>query len=249
MITVLQNFSSSLDRVRDLAQHILSNTTAALVDSRLRSLQETQRCGAVVLLSGYFEAFLKDCVRKYVEDLSSSGVTFSSLPKVLQDTHFESGGKILTEASRAASSGRATTFGIASREDIVARLHSTSASGGAGSTFQILWEAFADTSANPRPKVVKEMVQRLGISNVWPEIALKASDVESRLIAVLDDLIAKRNECAHTGLVSPIPTPAELLQYVDTLQRIATGLVALLNDELAKYPSPPVSIQPATAGP
>ena len=90
------------------------------------------------------------------------------------------------------------------------------------------------------------MAQRLGLKNAWPTIAAKASVPgahvsEGALIAKLADLVSKRNECAHTGTAAVIPTPIELKEYAETLERIAQGFVGALEDLLATYapPSPP----------
>jgi hypothetical protein len=232
MRTALADFDSSLRRIRALANHIVANTGAALSDPDVRELHEIQQCGAVVLLTGYFEAFLKDLVRKYIEALSRSGIAFEALPAVIRNRHFEGGGRILTRASEAARKGRSTPFGNATREDIVARLHSASST----DSYQILWEAFADTEANPGPEVVKEIARNLGLTDFWPTVASKSGDTlrwsDTALSTMLEDLIAKRNECAHTGKVSPVPTASEILDFTDLLAAIGTGFVAALEDRL-----------------
>ncbi|NJL28521.1 MAG: hypothetical protein HC897_11850 [Thermoanaerobaculia bacterium] len=167
----LSDFDVSLARIRLLADHLNQSLGAALADSNLRALHETQQCGAIVLLTGYFEAFLKDLVRHYVDGLSRSGLAFDDLPDAVRHRHYEGGGRALTHASEAGRKGRATPFGNVAREDIVERLYST-ASG--ATSYQIVWEAFADTRANPGPEVVKEIAQNLGAKDVWPEISRKA---------------------------------------------------------------------------
>jgi hypothetical protein len=49
----------------------------------------------------------------------------------------------------------------------------------------------------------------------------------------LKDLIGKRNECAHTGRVSPIPTAPDIIQFIEMLDAIGTGFVSALEVELA----------------
>lgn len=260
MRTALTSFQSSLIRIRDGADYMVQRTAATLSDAALRTFFEIQRCGAVVLLTGYFESFLKDCVRAFIDGLSGSGVAFNALPDVIRDTHFESGGSILARASQAARRGRPTSFGGATREDIAARLHSPNSSAAGG--YQIVWEAFADTEANPGPAVVTNIAKRVGLTSVWPTIAAKASTAvgapvsEGALVAKLADLVSKRNECAHTGTAGVIPTPIELKEYAETLDRIAQGIVGALEDHLAAYvPStahpptvPPQPVVPPTGG-
>ena len=92
-------------------------------------------------------------MRRYIEDLSASGVAFTGLPEGMRNQHFEGGGKVLSRAVEFARKGKPAPFGNATPQDIVARLHSASA----GGSYQIVWEAFADTQANPGPDVVKEI--------------------------------------------------------------------------------------------
>jgi hypothetical protein len=252
MRTALTNLQTSLVRIRNGADYMIAQTAAALADPAMRAIFETQQCGSVVLLTGYFEGFLKDCVRAFIDQLSRSGVAFAALPPVIRDTHFESGGNVLTRASQAARKGRATSFGSASREDIAARLHS--ASTGPAGGYQIVWEAFADTEANPAPAVVTNVAQRLGLGNVWPTVAAKASVAvgaavaDGALTSKLADLVSKRNECAHTGTAAVIPTAVELKEYAETVDRIGQGFVGALEDLLATYAPPPPPPAPPPPG-
>jgi hypothetical protein len=236
MRQALADFGSSLNRIRALANSIVAGTGAALADPAVLDLHETQQCGAIVLLTGYFEAFLKDLVRRFIEDVAASGVAFAGLPDAIRDCHFEGGGRVLTKASESARKGRPTPFGNATREDIVARLHSASSATG---SYQIVWEAFADTEANPGPGVVKGIAKNLGLKNFWPTVASKSGDParwsDTALTSKLNDLIAKRNECAHTGKVSPIPTAADVLDFADMLETLGNGFVSALEDELATH--------------
>jgi hypothetical protein len=245
----LADFVTSLARIRALANSIIDETAAALAKSAIRDLHETQQCGAVVLLTGYFEAFLKDLVRRFVEDLSASGVAFTGLPVKIRDRHFEGGGRVLTKAVEFARKGKPTPFGNATPQDIVARLHSASNTGG---TYQIVWEAFADTQANPGPDVVKQIAEGLGLTDFWRKISANSGDParwsDSALTTKLGDLITKRNACAHTGTVSPIPTAPDILDFADMLQAIGTGFVASLEAELAHHTAIAVAAAAATGG-
>lgn len=244
MRQALADFGISLNRIRALANSILAATGAALANTAIRELHETQQCGSVVLLTGYFETFLKDLVRRYIEDMSASGVAFSGLPKGIRERHFEGGGKVLTKAVEFARKGKPAPFGNATPQDIVARLHSASA----GGSYQIVWEAFADTQANPGPDVVREIANGLGLKNFWPTVSNHSGNAarwsDSALINQLKDLIGKRNACAHTGTVSPIPTAGDLLDFADMLEALGTGFVTALEAELAVHKA---SVSPVLA--
>jgi len=236
MRQALGEFILSLNGIRALANNINQNTGQALANSSVRQLHETQQCGAIVLLTGYFEAFLKELVRRYLRDLCLSGVAFSALPARMQHKHFEGGGKILTKASEAGRTGITTSFGSATREDVVARLYSTSAN----ANFNIVWEAFADTGANPRAAVVKTIGNDLGLEDFWRSISTNSGDParwsDTAVISKLDDLISRRNSCAHTGIVNPIPTAFDILDFSDLLQVIGESFVSTLEIKLITYP-------------
>lgn len=238
MRQTLTEFYSSLNRVRSLAHNIIQNTGQALASASIRELHETQQCGSIVLLTGYFEAFLKDLVKAYMRDLCATGVAFLSLPQSIQNKHYEGGGKILTKASEAGRKGLATSFGSATREDVVARLNSSSSNPGAG--FQIVWEAFADTGANPRADVVKNIGKDLGLTDFWRAISNNSGNhatwSDTAITTKLDDLISKRNSCAHTGVVTPIPTASDILDFADMLTAVGEGFVKTLEVQLSSYP-------------
>lgn len=236
MRAALANLNSSLGNVRDLINEIVANTGAALANPQVRIRHETQQCGSVVLMTGYFEAFLKDVVRAFIDQLCQSTTDFSGLPDVIQNTHYEVGGRVLTEVSRARRNSGFTPLGTMPREDVAERLYSPAFSVTAKS-YVILWEAFADTRSNPNPGVVAEIAKGLGMKNVWPTIAAKSGSghSDSTLSSRLQNLIVVRNSCAHTGTVAPIPTTADILNHLQNLEWIAAGLVQALEDELTNY--------------
>ena len=80
--------------------------------------------------------------------------------------------------------------------------------------------------------MVKDILQGLGMKNVWPSIEAKVGT--SALANLLTDLITNRNECAHTGRNKVVPSPPELIAFVDALDKISEGIVGVLDDELGK---------------
>jgi len=230
------NLISSLGNVRDIINDIVANTGAALANPQIRIRHETLQCGAVVLMTGYFEAFLKDVVRAFIDSLCNRNTDFHNLPDKIRQTHYESGGKVLEAVAKARRSGNFTPLGTASPEDVVERLWSP----GFQSTptnYVILWEAFAITNSNPSPTVVNDIGRGLGMTEVWSKIAMHSGSghTHSTLSATLQNLIIVRNSCAHTGTVNPLPSTADILFYLDSLEWIATGLVGALQNELIQY--------------
>ncbi|MBR0734427.1 hypothetical protein JQ595_37340 [Bradyrhizobium japonicum] len=239
MKKALDAFLESLDRVRNLADAIFAATS---VEEKVRLINETQQSAATVLLTGYFEAFLKEVMRAYITELSASGTPFDDLPVSIRQQHFESGGRVLQEVSSRARRNLSSRYGNARPEDIVARLNSPVAS--ANGSYSILWEAFADTQESPRSSVVADLLKNLGLKEVW--ISIESTAGSSSLAQSLNALIEVRNECAHTGRISNVPTPPELLQYVETLTAIGSALVKVLDAELDTYKSAAIA-QPITA--
>jgi hypothetical protein len=240
-VTELQD---SLKRVRELAVYIRADSMAALADPTMRRRHETMQCASVVLLSGYFESFLRDVARTFVDEVSRIGPPFAVLRDPIKRAHYEEGGKILAKFSQAIYSTKPMRLpSNATREDVLARLHSV-ASTTSTSRYFILWEAFVDTGSNPGPDVVSDICKRLGVPDSWQKIgAAGGGPGPGTMRAVLNDMVGIRNVCAHTGTVTPIPTPSQLEGFADNLEAIATAMVALLNAELVFYqaavPPPP----------
>lgn len=245
MDEALTNLIVSLERLRDLVEEMARNSSGELSDAKLRIRHETQRCAAVVLLTGFFEAFLKDAVRGYVDAIRIRRIPFSVLPDRIRQGHFEFGGLVLSEIARNARTQGASRFGSASVDDIVKRLYSCT---GEAPEFTILWEAFADTRQNPKPNVVRDILQNLGISDVWPSISKGASAQgkampEGQMVAGLDNLILVRNECAHTGTAMLIPSISTLLDHITMIEAIATGTIFVMKaalDGLSLAPAPEI---------
>ena len=225
------DFDASLARLRAVVDDVAANTGPALTDATLRGRHEVYLCGVVILLTGYFETFLKEAVRLFVAHVSGSGKPFVALPSKLQQHHYEGGGRILTEVAKA---GRKTwtTKWASSPSDVASRL-SSAASGG---TYSILWEAFADTRSNPTSDVVSELLGRLGISDPWGTIEQHTGTMRAgHMTANLNSLVSVRNTCAHTGGASPMPTTGVVIDYLESLKAIAQGLSDVLEDEAARY--------------
>jgi len=197
---------------------------------------------------------LKDVAEDFISNVSALRIPFTALPEVLRKTHYANGGIILN--------GKQTNKGkflwvTASPDDIARRLASV------GSVpYELLWEAFADTQSNPTPDVIKELMRACGIARPWIKLSVKTGITENSIITQLTSFLAVRNECAHTGTASSIPTPSDIRGYCTFLLKLALGIVETLEDHLASgefkralsvpLPSaaaatPPVSATPSVA--
>jgi hypothetical protein len=245
MTVALVQFRESLDRVRLLADTLRHATS---LDPEALALRETQQCGAIVLLSGYFEAFLKVAVKDCIDQICKSGLAFSALPVKMQIQHYAGGAEIL---KRIAASPQSRYPGV-TREDLASRLGSV-----LSSSYQLVWEGFANTRSNPRPSVVAGIAKKFGFTgptafwdSVWREAGAPVQFAGSTIERKLDDLIDKRNECAHTGTVYPVPTPSDIIDYVDLLEVVGMGFVGVMQNQLiALGVTPPPEASPPEAPP
>ncbi|HCE6814536.1 TPA: hypothetical protein N0H14_004567 [Pseudomonas aeruginosa] len=237
MDAAVQNFNLSLSNISNVCNKINSEAFQALADAGLRANHETQQCGAVVLLTGYFEVFLKEVVKGYMEQVSLAEIPYASLPANILKYHHERGGAAIAKVAKAIRTGKGNPFGSSSLNDMVHRLNS------AGTIkYQIMWEAFADTEANPGPGVVESIGNNLGVTDFWRKLSAESSNPAqwspTALKQQLKDLLDKRNECAHTGRVFPVPTAAEILDYVDLLSEISSSLRKTLRNQLIELTEP-----------
>lgn len=232
MRPALADLRQSIDRIRNIANDIVVNTPAALADAQLRARHETMRAAAVVLLSGFIESFMRATAEDFVGSVCGVNPTFTSLPKEMRNAHYEDGARILADAAAAHRKSEPHSWIIATREDIARRLHSI-----ASPPYELIWEAFAETSANPGSKSVGAFVKKFGVDSAWPKIGTKAQARiahfnENALTTALNNLITIRNECAHTGWVATLPAPSDLLGYCDLVEAIAEAIVEVLEDHL-----------------
>ena len=149
MRTTLAKFRSSLDRIRDIADDIDASAFPALADPAIRARHETIQCAVTVALSGFFESFLRQVAEKFIDQLNGVNKPFALLPQRLRHTHFEQGGAVLSRRTQDDRANRTSRISATS-DDIARRLASVVV----GTPYQIVWEGFADTQANPGPEAV-----------------------------------------------------------------------------------------------
>lgn len=224
------DFHLSSARIDDLAETISFQVS---LDPKIRARNETQQSGCTVLLTGFFEEYLKKTVKAYLCALACTGISFSALPKRMQRTHFEGGGKVLSTVISREEKNRAQLFSGITVDDVLRRLYSPKDKLSDG--YYIVWEAFADTQQSPGTDSISGILKSLDVKNVWPSIEQLAGD--TTIQTSLTELIEKRNECAHTGAAVLIPTPAEIRRYVLILDKITDAISTLLDQRLLEVQS------------
>lgn len=220
----LENLQLSVSRIRNIALDIRSTTHESLKDSTVRERHQTIQCATTVILSGFFESFLKDIAEAFITELCLRSIPFADLPSRIQLTHFVEGGVWL---SKRAKIELKSNSGMVESEGITRRLASVS-----GTSYELLWEAFANTKANPGPDTIKDFLANFGIKGAWDKLAKKAEKSPSSLQVMLESFVLIRNECAHTGTAHQIPTPSDIEGYCDIVEQIAQGVLNVLEEYL-----------------
>jgi hypothetical protein len=221
--TALANFRKDIDRIDKVADWLTSQPALA---SDMWPATWAIRCGSVVLLSGYLESFLKDCMCSFITHLNGLGIPLTKLPKKMKYIHFENGARALSkQIKRDKKSGDMTHC-----EDLAARLASVSSATG----YQLAWEAFADTRANPGPEVIKDIINSVGIDSPWEKLKAASPPNLGDLELFLMSFIEMRNECAHSGYTTSPPTASDLIGYGESMDGIGKAIVNVLEVRLTE---------------
>jgi RiboL-PSP-HEPN len=241
MRKTLANLQSSLSRVRDITVDIDGNAQAALADSTVQARHETTLCAATVILSGFLESFLREVAEAVISDICNRAVPFSRLPDKIRITHFWEGANCLREIARQERSENPVVLAKAS--DAARRLASV---GNPQPPYEIVWEAFAETQANPGPEQISAFLKRFDISDPLRTLAGAMKSTPNALELTLKSFMAIRNECAHTGSATNIPTTTDVRGFCDFIELLGTGILAVFQDRLGE---PPYAAVPAAPQP
>jgi hypothetical protein len=223
MRSALADFQSEISRIEKVADWLI---TPQALESRMMPATVAIRCGAVVLLSGYFETFLKACMCRFITHVNGLRKPLSKLPGRMKITHFENGARVLGKEIRKGKKINDTSL----CEDLAARLASVSTTTG----YTLAWEAFADTEANPSPSIVGGLLSSVGVEEPWRKIKAAPPGGLGDLDLFLTSFIEMRNECAHSGNTTSPPTASDLVQYGRNFDGLGTAIVVVLEAKLAE---------------
>lgn len=183
-------------------------------------------CASIVLLSGYFESYLKDIVREYIEQINALGKPISLIPFDMQAKHYAGGAEALLWASKRDKNLKSTSIS----QDLTRRLGSLHNQTG----YELAWEAFANTKSNPGTDTVNKILAGLEIKKTWDEINTLSKE-HGRLDTFLASFIEMRNVCAHTGRHNTPPSAFELLGYVERFRALAECIDLLIGIRLEGF--------------
>lgn len=238
MSNSLVSFKESLARIRDIINDINANAAQVLKDAAVRERYETIRCATMVILSGFFESFLRNTADEYIAELCSRAVPFDDLPERIRATHYMGSANLLVK--RAEREKRANP--MSESASMVQRLASVVSA----MPYELVSEAFGDTRANPSAQVVKEFLGRFGIEKPGEQLVSASGLSQSGVDTTFSSFIALRNECAHTGTAGNVPTGGEIVDYCDFLDKVATAIINILD---IHFSSPPLSVALAAPAP
>ncbi|MDB5801272.1 MAG: hypothetical protein JWL63_2211 [Rhodocyclales bacterium] len=219
-------FFGSLETIERVA---LSLSTPESLKPTQLPVTNSVACACTVLLSGYFENFLKDIVKEYIEELNMVGKPLTAIPFSMRVRHYSGGAEALAWAIKK-DKDLATT---AISQDLSRRLGSLDKTTG----YVLAWEAFANTKSNPGTATVSAILAGLEIQKAWEEIhSLQKS--HGRLDTFLGTFIPMRNVCAHTGSHHTPPSGNEIAEYVEKFRAIAECIDLLIAVRLEEFRKP-----------
>lgn len=260
------------DRVARLAQNLLEGTEIVSISGELsetahrRSTANAMTKAALVLLSGYFEGFLKKLIEEFVGELNDLELPLLSagdqlLLSILQHS--------ITE-NRTKSLPKVLSIKNCFSED---------------THFPLALEAIGGTKGNPSVDTVEGMFLRLGIPEIIDQISIRDYELDSTYTTVsqsqqlhqsielavdgdvtryqkvkemidskwapkkqrrdvgyvgrIQELLKKRNRIAHGENWGEQVTPTELLDFNRDILRLCVGIDDYLTRELEKYKPTP----------
>jgi hypothetical protein len=242
MQNALPNFKTSLEKVRAIADDIDAHASDALRDATIQARHETTLCAATVILSGFLESFLREVAEEMIAEMCGRAVPFDQLPPKVRVTHYWEGALHIREMAR--KERNADPLVLAKAEDAARRLASV---GSGQMPYEILWEAFAQTQANPGPAELSDYLKRFHIDKPLPTLAAAMKVSENNLTINLRSFMEIRNECAHTGSAKNIPTTSAVRDYCQLLADLGTGIVTVFENLLAAPPYAVPAPAPAPA--
>ena len=80
---------------------------------------------------------------------------------------------------------------------------------------------------------MKDFLSNLGIAEPANVLAAAAGISHQFMSTTLQSMLVMRNESAHSGQPTVVPTPSTLRSFCDLLEKIAIGLVNVLSTYLS----------------
>lgn len=225
----LSNLRNSLDSVTNIADEIDKDVGRALRDSTVLGRHLTMQRAATVILSGFLESFLREAAQEAISELCSMQIPFDQLHRKIRSTHYR-GGIDYVKREVEEANGR-----YAFEDKRAAAAAARLASPGSSASYDLIWEAFAETHANPGPETIKTYLKRFGVQNPMEKLAEATGTPAPSLTTRLRSFISVRNECAHTGSSKIDLTTSDVRSYRELIELVANGVASVLRDVLPAH--------------
>ena len=216
-------FLESLDVIDRVALSL--STSEALKPSQL-PVTNAVSCASIVLLSGYFESYLKEIVREYIGEINLLGKPIATIPYGMQVKHYAGGAEALLWASKKDKNLNTTSIS----QDLTRRLGSLHNNIG----YELAWESFAITKSNPGTETVNTILAGLEVEKAWAAIN-GLQKQHGRLDTFLASFIEMRNVCAHTGRHHSPPSCGDIVGYVERFRALAECIDMLIGIRLEQF--------------
>lgn len=187
--------------------------------------------GSLLLyLVGRFEYHVRTIVEIAAEDIAAECGEFSDLPPRLKK-------ELITRTAEVVQSPRRFGFDDIQVEGFILTL----ADGLKASSAipSINSECLSSTDANMRPEVLADLMKRIGMDNVWPDVGKQAktklyfkitvdTDAATEAKNRLTSIMEARNRIAHPTSATTFMGPDEVLEATAFLQMLSEVLVDIL---------------------
>jgi hypothetical protein len=216
------DYLSSLNIIEKVA--LTLSTPEALKPSQLQSTNAVS-CSIVVLLSGYFENYLKDVIKEYVEAINDLNTPLASIPIGMRMKHYSGGADALVIASRRDGKLKSTSIS----QDLTRRLGSLDQP-----KYYLAWESFANTKSNPGKETIATLLAGLEIEKGWNSIN-DLNKSHGPLDMFIASFIEMRNVCAHTGRHQTPPSGVDLIDYIEKFKTLGECIDMTIGIRLTSF--------------
>ncbi|MEZ4501681.1 MAG: MAE_28990/MAE_18760 family HEPN-like nuclease [Dehalococcoidia bacterium] len=185
--------------------------------------------GAFLFLAGLYEETFREITRRLVGDVERSATTYGDLSDKVRKSNVLA----VAEYLRRPEDSR---YGHLTMDAIVGDLAGVLSD---GAPVRLFGDGFAHHDRNLRPGEVSEMLGRVGVASLWPQVASQpelqahfegsGADLTQRAAwEKLNAFIDTRNAIAHSASTALTVGGSVLRDYADFLEALLVSLVAVL---------------------
>lgn len=238
LVQLLREFGSVDEPVRTTLDGFDKQAVSLRTRIRLLSSDVPVLSGTLLLfLAGRFEHFVRMSFQAHCDSVAQKCQRFDELPaKMQQSLRYHT-------AEVALSPSKYGFDNVAALGFIVGLAGNISATAGVGA---INSACLSVTQNNMTSHIIAELYKRIGVQNLWSELAKQAGlkihfgvekdgDAERSAKAVLDEIMSTRNQIAHPNGSLAFPGPEKVSAYVDFVDVLARTLTDVSKVALAAF--------------